>query len=270
MHELRIASLDGTELAVISNGKTDLPPIIFVHGTCSSYKIWHQQFNDSKLNEHFHLIAFDLRGHGHSEKPKVAEFYTEGERWAGDLFSIFEYFNLRKVFIVAWSYGGRVVNDYLKVFGKSMLSGINFIAAGTLATESVKGPGYAVLSALYDESQTVRENAEKRFVTDLTQNVADDYIANQMLNDLSAVPLNVRIFMRNRRMDYEDVLAKLDLPVLLTHGKKDLYSLPLLAELLEVHLPKASTSWYKNDGHIPFLSSPNRFNNELAKFVLTV
>jgi non-heme chloroperoxidase len=266
--ELRIASLDGTELAVVSNGKTALPAIIFIHGTCSSLRIWDAQFTDPILNDNFHLIAFDLRGHGNSDKPTEAQYYFKSDRWAGDLHAIIEHFSLVSVFLVAWSYGGRVVNDYLQVHGDAKIRAINFIAAGTLSTDSVKGPGYKVLAELFDHNTQNRERAELQFVEDLTQGLQNKLIAAQMFSDLAKVSLPIRLNMRNRQMHYEQTLANLQVPVLLSHGKKDNYSLPLLAILLEKHIPDAQISWYQNDGHLPFISSASRFNSELAKFVL--
>ena len=131
----------------------------------------------------------------------------------------------------------------------------------------VKGPGYKVLQGLFDPDKNTRETAEEQFVVDLIDGVQNEKLAEQMLKDLSMTPLFVRLYMRNREMHYEDTLANLECPVLLTHGNQDLYSLPLLAELLEKHISHAQLSKYKNDGHIPFVTSASRFNKELMEFV---
>jgi non-heme chloroperoxidase len=167
---------------------------------------------------------------------------------------------------VAWSYGGRVVNDYLVRYGETNVRGINFIAAGTLATDDVKGPGYKVLAKLFSEDTALRDQAERQFVDDLCATLNEPHMTAQMRLDLFNTPLYVRLNMRNRPMDYEATLAALSKPVMLTHGQRDHYSLPLLAELLQQHLQRAQTSWYKEAGHIPFVSDDQRFNHELATF----
>jgi non-heme chloroperoxidase len=186
--------------------------------------------------------------------------------FSADIAALIKHFSLKTVMFVAWSYGGRVVNDYLVRYGETKVRGINFIAAGTLATEAVKGPGYKVLANLFSEDTTLRQQAERQFVDDLCAKLDDPGLLAQMRLDLFNTPLYVRLNMRNRQMDYEATLAALSKPVLLTHGQDDHYSLPLLAELLQQHLQRAQTSWYTEAGHIPFVSDYPRFNQELAVF----
>ena len=62
----------------------------------------------------FRIVTFDLRGHGLSEKPLGPEHYASGKLWADDLAAVIEQIGLERPTLVAWSYGGYVVADYLR------------------------------------------------------------------------------------------------------------------------------------------------------------
>jgi non-heme chloroperoxidase len=59
-----VASADGTRLHVREWGRRDGQDIVFVHGWSQCDLCWAQQVRGT-LAERFHLITFDLRGHGH-------------------------------------------------------------------------------------------------------------------------------------------------------------------------------------------------------------
>ena len=82
-----IAGFDGVPLVVAETGNRNGPPILFIHGYSQSYLSWEKQLNDQKLAKEFHLIAFDLRGHGASAKPPRQEDYTI-QAWAGDVAAV--------------------------------------------------------------------------------------------------------------------------------------------------------------------------------------
>ena len=75
------------------------------------------------------MIAPDLRGHGGSAKPEDPAAYSDGRLWAGDLAAVMTGLNLVSPVIVAWSYAGAVVGDYLRHCGAEAIAGINFVGA---------------------------------------------------------------------------------------------------------------------------------------------
>ena len=263
-----VKSIDGVNLAVTETGNPNGFPVLLLHGTCCSHHIWKSQLHSAALANACRIIAPDLRGHGDSDKPNDSLSYAQSQFWADDLKSILDYFGLEHVVVVAWSYGGRVINDYLLCYGQDKIAGINFIAAGTLSINSVKGPKYELLAQLFSDSPSVRQEAETQFASELCGGDESTAFFNQVIEDIQKTSFNTRISMRDREMNYENVLAELSIPVLLTHGKKDDYSLPLLTELLSAHIPNSVVSWYDEEVHLPFLTCPTRFNEELLAFVL--
>src|ERR1700683_2689294 len=58
----------GVKIAYVSAGPGQ--PVILVHGLYSSAEMnWQLPGTFNQLAQHYHVIAFDLRGHGKSDKP---------------------------------------------------------------------------------------------------------------------------------------------------------------------------------------------------------
>lgn len=78
------------------------------------------------------------------------------------------------------------------------------------------------------------------------------------------VPARIRANLAARELDFDDVLAALDVPLLVSQGRADSVVLPAMAEHILATCPTSEASWYRGVGHVPYLESPRRFNRELA------
>ena len=65
----RDVSADGVRTAVFEYGPEDAPAIVFVHGLSCTALGWDEQFADAALRHSFHLVRYEMRGHGRSGKP---------------------------------------------------------------------------------------------------------------------------------------------------------------------------------------------------------
>src|SRR5262245_35321360 len=73
----KIAGGAGLGLTVYEGGNKSGPPVVFIHGFTGSYLSWEPQLSGS-LAAQFRVVAYDLRGHGASDKPVDPANYTEG------------------------------------------------------------------------------------------------------------------------------------------------------------------------------------------------
>ena len=80
-----------------------------------------------------------------------------------------------------------------------------------------------------------------------------------------AVPAAIRANLAAREIDCDDVLAAMQVPLLVTQGRADSVVLPAMAEHVLATCPTAEASWYDGTGHVPHLEDPGRFNRELAE-----
>ena len=81
------------------------------------------------------------------------------------------------------------------------------------------------------------------------------------------VPPKVRAGLSGRPLDATEMMSKLKLPVLVTHGAEDRNSKLAAAKYTASVIPGARLSIYEGIGHAPFYADATRFNTELAAFV---
>ena len=259
----------GLRLHVREWGDPRGPSIFFIHGWSQNHLSWKYQFDGELANE-FRLVALDNRGHGMSEKPLEEEHYTKARLWADDVAAVISTLDLDRPVLVGWSYGGFIMSDYVRAYGEDSIAGINYVAAALMLNENLDniGPGFV-------------DNAEGATVPDLPTNISamrsfvractvrpmseEDWETTLCFNIV--VPPQVRgAMVLSRQIDSDDVLSKLTVPVLVTHGDQDTVVLPSMAQHVLDVCTAAEASWYEGIGHAPFLEDPQRFNRELAEF----
>jgi non-heme chloroperoxidase len=258
----------GLRLHVREWGKADGPPILFIHGWSQNHLCWAKQY-ESALADEFRLVAYDLRGHGMSEAPLTPEHYAEGELWADDVAAIMEQLQLDRPVFVGWSYGSFVISDYVRAYGQERISAINFVEGavklGEAAFGTLIGPGFLdhFVDATADDLPT-NIAAMRAFVKVCASKPlsADDFETALAWNIV--VPARIRANLGARELDCDDVLRRLEVPLLVTQGREDSVVLPAMAEHILATCPTAEASWYEDIGHLPHLQEPDRFNRELA------
>jgi non-heme chloroperoxidase len=217
-----------------------------------------------------HVVAYDVRGHGGSDKPLGAEFYTDGKRWADELQAVIGAKGLRCPVLVGWSLGGRIISQYLVHHGDGELSGINFIASRVVPDRRFSGPGSTSLPPADPRgagSHVAMASAFLRACYHVPM-TAEDFAQALAYNMLA--PVAVRDAIRAWPADLEATMAALRavrVPTLITHGRRDQVVLPAVAELAAATIPRATLSVYDDCGHSPFWEDTPRFNRELAAFV---
>ena len=258
----------GLRLHVREWGDSQGPPIMFVHGWSQSQLCWSRQ-TAGALAKDFRIVTFDLRGHGMSEKPVDAEHYLDARLWAEDLNAVIEQLGLNRPVLVAWSYGGFVVTDYLRAYGEERIAAVNLVGSSVLRTPSFDHIGPGLLENAGDAcgpDLPTSIAAIGRFLRACTAQPlsADDWSTALCWN--MVVPAEVRGALLAREIDADDILSRLSMPVLVTHGRADAIVLPSMAEhVLEV-CETARASWYDGIGHMPFLEDSARFDRELREF----
>jgi pimeloyl-ACP methyl ester carboxylesterase len=270
-----IAGNGGVRLNVVEAGNSTGRPILFIHGWSQSSLSWTKQF-DAALAERFRLVAMDLRGHGDSDKP--ADGYGESEVWADDVQAALDQLSLNGAILVGWSYGGLVINDYVRIHGQERLAGLCYVGAATdLGVETA----YKFLGATWNGLLPTRSDS----VAGTVFSEDDEEIADAMrmfLRGCFAEPLppdeemmmlglnlqcpsRVRAALFSRRLQNDDVLAQLRLPVLVVHGDADEVVSIETGQHISSTVKHASMSVFSGAGHGPFWEQSERFNAELAE-----
>jgi pimeloyl-ACP methyl ester carboxylesterase len=265
----RVAGGTGVALHVEETGNPDGRPVLFIHGFSQCRLAWSRQLG-SGLGRDLRLVAMDLRGHGLSDKPR--DDYGDPSVWAADIDAVVTELGLERPILCGWSYGGVVIADYLRRHGEQAVGGIVLVGAISRLGEPVLpflgGDFLATLPGMFStdvETSTTALETFLRLTTSADLAPEDLYLA---LGYNSAVPPHVRQALLSRTLEHDDLLERLTIPVLLTHGLDDAIVLPTMSEHHARLVPHAKTSWYEGVGHTPFREAPDRFNAELHAFAL--
>lgn len=270
MEAFEIKGGGGISLQARRYGNPEGRPIVFLHGWSQHHLAFAQQY-EGPLAREFDLIGLDLRGHGASDAPVGIEHYGDGDLWADDLHGVIDQLSLASPIIVAWSYGGLIVADYLRKYGDAALGGVNFVGAAlvigkdyigpytgdTFVKYASKGMSKDPVKALYGMIDFVHACAVKP----VPQATIERFIAFNML-----VRPDVRRAMSAREADYRPVLAGLSKPALFTHGSADTVIMPQMTSEAAEIAPNADIAWIDGAGHMPFIEDQERFDTELATF----
>ena len=176
---------------------------------------------------------------------------------------------LKRPVLVGWSYAGRVISDYLATEGAGKIAGVNFVDAPIKVDPALIGDNLKNLPLMASEDLATNIAATRTFLHGCfsRQPSVDDF--ETMLAFNMMVPPKVRAGLSGRLLDATEMMSKLKLPVLVTHGAEDRNSKVGAGQYTAATIPGAKLSIYEGIGHSPFYEDAPRFNSELAAFVRT-
>jgi len=262
----KVQTPDGVMISAEEWGNRGGLEILMIHGFSQSHLSWSRQFG-SELAKSFRIITYDIRGHGGSEKPLDAAYYRDHKRWAEELNAVMEGAKLKRPILVGWSYGGRIVVEYLMKYGDKNIAGINFVGAFTKVVPELLGPATPAVMKMVSENLAENIESTRSFLQFSTAKALPLQELEMILAYNMVVPARVRRHLLHRPADYEATLRKITVPVLVTHGMEDRVALVPMARYTESVVANAQVSLYAGVGHMPFWEDAPRFNRELGEFV---
>jgi non-heme chloroperoxidase len=263
-----VQTRDGVRLAVHEHGMAGAPSILFIHGFSQSSHTWDAQV--AHLAREFHVVTYDMRGHGASDRPLDATSYTDSERWADELAAVIRAANLQRPVLVGWSYGGYVITDYIRKYGDGALGGVVFVGSSTRngtdeATAFLTDEVLAVFADVLSADPLPRLDATAALAGMFTTPGSVEW--TRAFGTAMTVPQPIRLALFSRVLDNDDVLARIRVPTLVVHGARDRVVRPAAGEHTAATVPGATLRRYGAAGHALHADEPERFNRDLATFV---
>ncbi|MEU2006205.1 alpha/beta fold hydrolase [Rhodococcus sp. NPDC019627] len=263
--------VDGTPLVYSVTGAEDARPLLLLHGWAQSSKCWGAEVLD-ELAARYRVIAPDLRGHGYSGVPTTG--YDDSAVWAGDVRAVLAAEDVTSgAVLLGWSYGGLVICDYLATHGSAAVDGVVLVGAITSIGRGEKGGkvGPAMREAVpgaMSEEPRVAIRALGAFGTALTGPPEGKGAQSQALFGASlSTPPRVRAALFDRAASHDDLLRRLDVPVLVIHGTEDSVVDVAAGRHAADLVPNAQASFWDGCDHGPFVEDPARFVKEIGEFV---
>lgn len=242
-------------------------PVVFVHGGGVTHEFWDHQV--SALMNRFRVVTYDLRGCGRSDRPPRG--YTL-DVWADDLRALVDRLELERPVVVGHALGSHVALRFASTH-PHMLSRLVLAApAPWFVGErgSVGGFSGHMWEGLQRGLTTNRPQAE----LDLADRwyFHEDPGEGMRLWVLHmalqwSLGVYVQVFESLPEVDHRDALARLDLPVLVMHGRHDTKNRYEGGAYLVEHLPNARLVTFEASAHCPPLEESERFNETLIDFL---
>ena len=105
-HVYRTRQIDGLSIFYREAGPKDAPSLLLLHGLPSSSRMFEPLF--SRLSEHYHLVAPDYPGFGHSDWPDPKTFVYMFDQFAEIMNHFTESLGLSRYTLYMQDYGGPV------------------------------------------------------------------------------------------------------------------------------------------------------------------
>jgi len=259
---------DGTKLAVFESGPRDAPPVLLIHGISQSHLAFSEQLC-GELARDYRVVAFDLRGHGSSDKPLAG--YDQQQTWADDVAAVIHRLELVRPIIVGWSFGMIAALDHVAQHGEANIAGLLLLAGPLVLSPdtapSIIGDAFRdALPGLTSDNVDEAVGGVALFLRGAANNQRrsdDDY---RMIGYNMVVPAYVRRGMFARNFDHRTTLARVRVPVIYAVGSEDRIIPPAVLEQADGLLHVQSRR-IEGASHIWFAEEPDRFMKLLDQLV---
>ncbi|NTW23966.1 MAG: alpha/beta hydrolase [Lentimicrobium sp.] len=245
-------------------------PVVFIHGWPLSDEMFEYQYREL-LNKGFRVIGITLRGFGKSDKPYGLYDY---DVHAGDIKSVLNKLEITDAVLVGFSMGGSVAIRFVSKDDGAHVS--KLVLCGAAAPSWTQRDDFHynlpvsavddLIALNYKDRPKLLENFAKIFSA--TENALNkgigDWLNGIGLSASSHAMAECLVALRDT--DLRGDLAKILLPTLIMHGKKDKICSFDLAEQMKAGIPDSRIIAFEKSGHSLFLEETEKFNKELIRF----
>lgn len=245
-------------------------PIILIHGWPLSDEMYEYQYNDL-MNAGFRAIGITLRGFGKSDKPYGSYDYDVHVK---DIKKVLDKLDIKDAVLGGFSMGGAIAVRFAAGDQGNHISKLAlFGAAAPSWTQREDFPFNLPQSAVDDLIKLNHKDRPK-----LLSDVAKIFSATETsLNEgigswLNGISLSASAYataqclIALRDTDLRADIAKITIPTLILHGKKDKICSFDLANQMKAGIQNSQLVVFENSGHSLFLEETEKFNRELIKF----
>lgn len=259
---------DGTNIFLQQSGDVTSPAIIFIHGASISSKTWYHQFDNEQLVKNFCLYAFDLPGHGQSDKLKNADDYSL-KSLGKIVVDIIEQLHVKEYILVTLSMASNIVAECvggLKNCKGIFMAGPSLLGKNFPVTSLLKQYPYTQLltsaSAAKDEL-----NGYARYVMYYPSEKDIQMFSDDYENTDANFRLSIgKVLEEGDYSDEVETLKECRLPLALVYGKEEAIVQPLYLQNAGFTLWKDKIHLIEKVGHLVNIDSKATFNEYLYSF----
>ncbi len=257
---------DGYKIHYWTNRLSKKPTIIFIHGLSGSAGGW------VRYIQHFHkkynVIVLDHRGHGFSFRPTTKEGYAIHE-FAEDVYRVLQEEKIKKCNIVSHSFGTLVTLDFLQHHQNIVEKAI--LASASHKPSAIKGSKLLnplikfglLINYLPQWKKTGGHVDYCGFIN------TGDWNVRRTITDTrnTGIRTCLNSYETVRLFDATNELKKINIPILLIHGKKDtMFPINHMKPMVKM-LPNAKLHIMPKADHIIVLNHHIQFIKLIEDFL---
>ena len=212
-------------------------------------------------------IVPDLRGYGES---MVVSGKTTLDVFAGDIAGLLDQLDIKRVVIGGLSMGGQIVMEFCRQYPERVRGVL--LAATICRAETQEGKQLRAAMAerlLREGMGPYAEEVLPKMVTPANLAALPKVAEHVRTMMQSTNPIGAAAAIRGRaeRPDYEETLARIDVPALVVVGDEDAFTTREDAEQMSGLMRRSELVWMKGVGHMPNLERAGEFNDALGRLL---
>lgn len=243
------------------------PTLVFIHGLSGSSSAWLEY--EKKFKKKYNLLFLDIRGHGKSAKLRNYYDYEIGN-FSQDIYDLMIYLNIEKTIMISHSFGTFVALEFLVKYQNLLVSSV-FLSPGFC----VKNKGLTkVIKSLIQLS--VKIFGLIPFFPKIGGHIdyskyknTGDWNIRRMFADIRNTSLRVFLycFKQSYKFDRENFLDKINMPVLIMHGKNDTIFSVKNSVIMAERINNSKLILLDNTDHIIVLNNFPEVSEAIENFI---
>jgi pimeloyl-ACP methyl ester carboxylesterase len=259
---------DGTRLYYRTKGTGK--PIVLIHGWSNSHEAFLIQ--EQQLCDDYHVVTYDLRGHGKSDKPQQGlSLHT----FAKDLKELLEHLELEDALLVGWSMGTSVIFEYLRHFNQEHISKVCFVdmtpkllndktwKLGLYHGSFTEKDNFNALTTIFEDWPSYAKTFIKATIPYLTEEQIEQLFH---LKEDNLPHVMAAMWLSMSANDYRDVLPSITVPSLIIYGTKSTLYSEDTAQYMAQHIKHSTLLPFEGCTHFLVGEQPHRFTEAIRNF----
>ncbi|MFC7365081.1 MULTISPECIES: alpha/beta fold hydrolase [Bhargavaea] len=262
---------DGVKLFYVDKGEGR--PIVLIHGWSGDHTTFAEPIES--LSRDFRVVAYDLRGHGQSERPDQG---LTLRRFAQDLEELMEQLGLTEVTLAGHSMGASTGFEYIRNHGTDRLSSFTIF---DMTPKLVNGEGWnhglwhgeysrsdadRDLTQMYEEFVGFSKPFMKRTVPYLSESELEELLKLSATNSPHVLAAMWHAMVT---ADYRDMLDDIRVPAQIVYGDKSTLYSKETAGYLNKQIPDSTVIPFENCTHMLTAENPGRVEEVIRQAAST-
>jgi pimeloyl-ACP methyl ester carboxylesterase len=245
-------------------------PVVLIPGWPLSDEMYEYQYNDL-INKNFRVIGITLRGFGKSDKPYKGYNY---DVHAQDIKNVLNKLDIKDAVLCGFSMGGAIAIRFVSTYNGTYISKLVLAGAAAPIWTQRKDFPYNLPQSAVDDLIKLNYKDRPKLLSDFAKifSATENSLSEGLGNWLNGICISASSYataqclIALRDTDLRSDLAKIKIPTLIMHGKKDKICSFDLAGQMKAGISSSHIVAFEKSGHSLFLEETHKFNEELIKF----